>query len=245
MEIPFPNGNCARLVAPPVGTPATSILKTLDIEQPKGVIIVVGGAAGLDETMKGLLLRLFSRGIAFAAASSGSLTIDGGTNAGVMAMMGQGVADRGRKSPLLGIAPAGKVTYPGGPAEGSIEDGAPLDPNHSHFVLVESDEWGGETDTLFDIIKEFDKIVPVVMILANGGLHARKEVLISVREGWPIIVIQGSGRLADEIAIAVREKTEPANEEIVAMVRYDRMTLFDIGKGPEALAAQIHHKLFR
>ena len=83
------------------------------------------------------------------------------------------------------------------------------------------------------------------MILANGGLIARKEVLISVHEGWPIIVIQGSGRLADDIAFVVREKTEPANEEIAAIVRYDRITLFDIGKGPEALSALIHQKLFQ
>ena len=153
MEVLFPNGNCACLVTPPAGFPATSILKALDIEQPKGVIIVVGGAAGLEETMKGLLIRLFSCGIAFAAASSSALIIDGGTNAGVMAMMGQGVVDQGRKSHLLGIAPAGKVTFPGGPAEGSIEDGAPLDPNHSHFVLVESNEWGSETATMFEMIK--------------------------------------------------------------------------------------------
>ena len=27
-----------------------------------------------------------------------------------------------------------------------MSDGTPLEPNHSHFVLVESNEWGGETD---------------------------------------------------------------------------------------------------
>jgi hypothetical protein len=207
-EILFPNGNRAQLVAPPAGAEAADILKTLGIEQPEALIIVVGGAATLDDAIKSdevlesCLTQLFSRGIARAAVKAKALIIDGGTQSGVMALMGQGVADRGRESPLLGVAPAGRVTYPGGPAEGTIEDSAPLDPNHSHFVLVESDEWGGETDTMFELAKALGKEIPVVTMLVGGELDgiAKDEVLHSVRQGWPIIVIEGSGRLADRIA---------------------------------------------
>jgi hypothetical protein len=208
-EILFPNGNRAQLVTAPAGAEAADIPKTLGLEPPEALIIVVGGAATLDdaiksdEVLKSCLTQLFSRGIARAAANTGALIIDGGTQSGVMALMGQGVADRGRKSVLLGVTPAGKVTYPGGPAEGSIEDSAPLDPNHSHFVLVESDEWGGETDTMFELAKALGKEIPVVTMLVGGELDgiAKDEVLHSVRQGWPIIVIEGSGRLADRIAI--------------------------------------------
>ena len=244
-EILFPNGNRARLVAPPAGTPAASILKALDIEQPKALIMLVGGAAGLDESLRPRLVQLFSRGIAHAVADRNALIIDGGTQAGVMAMMGQGVADRGRNSILLGVAPAGKVTYPGGPTGGCIEDGAPLDPNHSHFVLVESNEWGGETETMYELAEELSKEIPVLTVLLNGGQVAKHEILESVCHGWAIIVIEGTGRLADEIAMAVREKTEPPSEEIAAIVRYDRIALFHIGEGPEALARLIRQKLFR
>ncbi len=72
-----------------------------------------GGSADLEAALKPHLFQLFSRGIARVAVDSGALIIDGGTQAGVMEIIGQGVAERGRKSPLLGIAPAGKVTYPG------------------------------------------------------------------------------------------------------------------------------------
>lgn len=41
-------------------------------------------------------MQLFSRGIARAAVDAEALIMDGGTQAGVMAIMGQGVADRGR-----------------------------------------------------------------------------------------------------------------------------------------------------
>ncbi len=244
-EILFPNGNRAQLVAPPAGTPPASTLKALNIGQPKALIMLVGGAAGLDKSLKPHLVQLFSRGISHAVADRNALIIDGGTQAGVMAMMGQGVADRGRNCILLGVVPAGKATYPGGPTEGCIEDGASLDPNHSHFVLVDSNEWGGETETMYEVAEELSKEIPVLTVVVNGGQIAKHEVLQSVRHGWAIIVIEGTGHLADEIAIAVREKTVPPNEEIATIVRYDRIALFDIGEGPEALATLIRQALFR
>lgn len=244
-EIPFSNGNRAQLVAPRAGTPAASILKALDIEQPKALIMLVGGAAGLDESLKHRLAELFSHGIAPAVTDRNVLIIDGGTQAGVMAMMGQGAAATGRNFILLGVAPAGKVTYPGGPAEGSIEDGAPLDPNHSHFVLVKSDEWGGETKTMYELAEELSKEMPVLTILVNGGQIARHEVLRSVCHGWDIIIIEGTGRLADEIAIAVREKKEQSSEEMAAIVTYDRLVLFDIAEDPGAFAGLIRRKLLQ
>src|SRR5437016_1447371 len=92
-----------------------------------------------------------------------------GRREGVMQIMGQSIVNRGRKSSLLGVAPAGKVTYPGGPSLAS-DDSAPLDPNHSHFVLVDGNEWGSETETLLDLAAAFN--VPVLAILVNGGAIA-------------------------------------------------------------------------
>jgi hypothetical protein len=225
-EITFPNGNRAQLVTVPAGAEAADILDALGIEQPEALIMITGGAASLDRDMKAndelrsRLVQLFSRGVARAAVDVGALIIDGGMHSGAMALMGQGVADRGRKSVLLGVAPAGRVTYPGGPAEGSIEYSAPLDPNHSHFVLVESDEWGGETGTMFELAKALGKEIPVVTMLVGGELDgiAKDEVLHSVRQGWPIIVIEGSGRLADEIATGLRGKPSFINDPAIAEI---------------------------
>jgi hypothetical protein len=225
--ISFPNGNHAQLVAPPAGADAADILRALDLKQPEGLIIVAGSAKQFNKSQSARLAELFSRGVARAAAEADALILDGGTQAGVMALMGEAVADRGGKSLLLGVTPAGKATYPGGPEEDRPEDSAPLDPNHPHFVLAASDEWGGETETMFELAKalagralagaapdaqdETDASsagIPVVMVLAGGRTDgiAKTEVLCSVRHGWPVIVIEGSGRLANEVARRWKKK---------------------------------------
>ena len=98
---------------------------------------------------------------------------------------------------------------------------------------------------MYELAEELSKEIPVLTVLVNGGEVAKHEVLQSVCHGWAIIVIEGTGRLADEIAVAVRKKTEPPSEEITAIVRYDRIDLFDIGEGPEALSKLIRKKLSR
>ncbi len=222
-EITFPNGNRATLVEATVGQDPEEILRALGLEQPKALLMIAGGADSLGEDVAVRLRQLFSRGVARAALAAEALIIDGGTQAGVMELMGQGVADRGRKTPLLGVAPTGKVTYPGGPAEGSINGGAALDPNHSHFVLVEGKAWGDETETMFALAKALSArapdppkedgqaatdsnqedakaSLPVVMVVAGGGNVTPGEALSCVRQGWPLLVIQGSGGFADKIA---------------------------------------------
>ncbi|HTE89769.1 MAG TPA: hypothetical protein VK639_12480, partial [Terriglobales bacterium] len=213
-EIVFPNNNGAKLVTASRGTPMAALIKSLGISQPKNLILLIGGADKLDEKLTSRLTQLFSRGIARAAADAEALIIDGGTQAGVMQIMGQSIADRGRKSSLLGVAPAGTVTYPGGPTIAGT-DSAPLDPNHSHFILADGKEWGSETEMLFEVAAAFD--VPVLAILVNGGGIAKDELLQSVRRSWPVIVIKGSGRLADQVA-ALKEQPSSIEDPVLAEI---------------------------
>jgi hypothetical protein len=224
-EIVFPNNNGAKLVTASRGAPMDGIIESLGISQPKNLILIIGGADKLDEKLTSRLTQLFSRGIARAAADAEAVIIDGGTQAGVMQIMGQSIADRGRKSSLLGVAPAGKVTYPGGPTIAD-NDSAPLDPNHSHFVLVDGKEWGSETETLFEVAAAFD--VPVLAILVNGGDVAKNELLQTVRRNWPVIVIEGSGRLADKVAGLKKQPSQIEDPVLAEIVEEGDLRIFPI-----------------
>ena len=235
--ITFDNGNHAVVVTAQRDTDAQAILRALAFTQPDGVIMVFGGAKGLDDSRKALLTELFTDAIAPAAAELGTLIIDGGTQSGVMAMMGEALARDGGGSQLLGIAPAGKVTYPGGPSDAGISDGAPLEPNHSHFVLVESDEWGGETGTMFKLAGALN--VPVATMLINGGQIAGNEALQSVRNGWQLFVIEGSGRFADELCAAVRDGPFAKSVEVSEIARSGRVALFHVDDSAEKLRDEL------
>ncbi len=137
--------------------------------------------------------------------------------------------------------PAGKVTYPGGPVKGSIADGARLEPNHSHFVLVESNEWGGETGKMLELARSFNG--PIVAILVNGGAIAEDETLQSVRNGWPLVVIQGSGRFADELSAAVRDRQSAKSTEVSEIARSGRVAVFHVDDAAEKLRDKLRQML--
>jgi hypothetical protein len=239
--ITFNNGNHAVVVTAARDADAQTILKALDITQPHALIMVFGGAKELDDSRKARLAKLFTDAIAPAAAELEALVIDGGTQSGVMEMMGEALAQGGRRSQLLGIAPAGKVTYPGGPTDVDIADAAPLEPNHSHFVLVDSDEWGGETGTMFKLARAFN--VPIATMLINGGQIAGSEALRSVRNGWQLFVIEGSGRFADEVSAAVRDGQVAKSVALSEIARSGRVTLFPVTSPAEKLRNELRRML--
>ncbi|MDQ6608849.1 MAG: DUF4231 domain-containing protein [Bacteroidota bacterium] len=238
-SIRFPNNHSALAVLPTAETTMEEIMQTLDLPVSKAIILIIGGADNLDENLLPRLTQLFGRGIAKAAIEAKAAIIDGGTQAGVMSLMGEGVAARGYQSSLIGVAPVGKVSYPGS----STTEGTSLEPNHSHFVLVEGTTWGNETSMLFSLLgklttktpdmvtqgfksngtskKEPPGKIPSIAILAGGGDVAKTEVLRAVRQNITLIVVEGSGGLADDIAAAYKEKDAPIDDPVMAEIISD------------------------
>ncbi|HXU20632.1 MAG TPA: hypothetical protein VN788_08630, partial [Verrucomicrobiae bacterium] len=217
----FPNGNEAKLVRAKPDDIIDDLFGVIGISKQRSLILLLGGADRLDDALLPKLRQVFNRGIARAALRIGALIIDGGTDAGVMALMGRAIADNGRQTPLLGVAPAAKVTYPGGPADADSGGSAPLNPNHSQFVLTPGSEWGDETDTLFRLARNLAGTNPVLAILVNGGDTAQAEVLRCVRLKWPVLVVQGSGRLADTIAGLIASPGTRADDADLDEIRCD------------------------
>jgi len=247
-EVIFPNNHRALLVAPTAGTEAVAVLEALELTPSKPLIILAGGAAGLEEAVKPRLLQVLSRVVARVAADSGAVIMDGGTQAGVMALLGQAMAEQGNRSPLLGVAPVGRVTYPGGPEESQLEDSAPLDPHHSHFVLVDARDWGDETECFYELAAALAAGAPTVTLLFDGGTIAREEVLCSVRRGWPLVVFSGSGRLADDIAAQLQGEVEPktaAEPKLSEILADGDIHLFDLNGPLDKLERLLRQNLHR
>jgi len=239
--ITFENGNRAVAITAPHVESAKAILDALGLASPRAVILLFGGAAGLDDSRKTDLATLFADGVTPVAAELGALIIDGGTQSGVMAMMGEAVAARPGTCHLLGIAPEGKIAHPELAGASARSDGTPLEPNHSHFVLVESNEWGGETGKMLELARAFN--APIVAILVNGGAIAADEALQSVRNGWQLLVVEGSGRFADDVTAAIRNNQSAKSAEVSEIARSGRVTLFHVDDAAQKLRDELHRML--
>jgi len=154
-----------------------------------------------------------------------------------MAMMGKAVARGPGTCQLLRIVPKGKITHPEIAGASAVSDGAALEPNHSHFVLVESAEWGGETGKMLELARAFN--APIVAILVNGGAIAADEALQSVRNGWQLLVVEGSGRFADELSAAVRDGQSAKSVEVSEIVRSGCVALFHVDDPPHELREEL------
>jgi hypothetical protein len=197
-HITFGNGNQARLAE---GRPedAAAIIVRLGLEPAtpaRPVILVCGGAANMGSAAAERAEALIGTGVAAAAKTTGAAVVDGATDAGVMRLTGQARARQPQALPILvGVAPKGLVSYPGGPGQGTA-----LEENHSHFVLADSGEWGGETPLMMAVAQQLAHGGRVAMVLAGGGKAARAEVQQAARRGWPVFVAVGTGGLADEVS---------------------------------------------
>jgi hypothetical protein len=143
--------------------------------------------------------------IAKTAEVLDAAVICGGTDIGVMAAIGYARGRAGFQFPLIGIAPEGSVTWPEGPRSANLlaagSEREQLEPHHSHFILVPGSQFGDETRW---IVRAASMIAKgrhkSVTVLVNGGKVSQMDVEEGLQAERPLIVLAGTGRLADEIA---------------------------------------------
>jgi transcriptional regulator with XRE-family HTH domain len=177
-------------------------LRKLGLRRSRPALVVVGGAGEISETDLARMRPLFVGVLAPLAETSGAVVVDGGTDAGVMRLMGQARAEIQATFPLIGVAATGTVALAGAPLP--RPDAAPLEPNHTHFVLVPGSEWGDDSPWLIQVAGVLAKKTPSVTVVVNGGENTWKDVMYSVEAGQEVITIVGSGRAADVLAGALR-----------------------------------------
>jgi hypothetical protein len=188
------------------GTEPGDLPGVLGLRIGRPVIVVSGGADDLTGAELTRAADMLGPAVSGAAAACGAVVVDGGTSSGVMKIIGTARSQRPDTMPvLLGVAPAGRVTYQDEPDD----DRAPLEQNHSHFVLADSSKWGGETGLLMALSAALAGEGRPVLVLAGGGSGAMDEVLEAVRRRWPVFVIGETGGLADSLLTLWAAQHEP------------------------------------
>ncbi|MEL6148758.1 MAG: hypothetical protein AAFV33_23480 [Chloroflexota bacterium] len=234
--IKFPDGNRAKMLEAEPYADAGEVMRALGFTQPTPAIFLSGGASAMTEEDMTKTRALVEDGIARFAADHKIVVIDGGTDTGIMQMMGRARKAYDYRFPLIGCAPAGKVKYPG--KAGDDNTTATLEPNHSHFVLIDGDYWGGESDMIVGLTRSFAHgVLPACGILINGGQISQYDVYIASARGKravPVIVIDGSGRTANKIAME-SSTGNFSSAMIKAIVQGGKLEIITLKAGPDAL----------
>jgi len=166
------------------------------------VLVLVGGASGMTPDYLEQLSDFFTAVICPILEAHQGLVIDGGTDAGIMSLMGKSRHQTRSTFPLIGVAVQGTVCLPQQPPPARFADFALLEPHHTHFVLVPGTLWGDESPWIAEVANVLS-VDRSLTLLVNGGKISWQDVSYSVRAQRPVVVLAGSGRTADELAVAI------------------------------------------
>ena len=190
---------------------------------------VTGGAQAL--TLPEQLQEEFNKGLVTAATSANVWVVTGGTDTGVMHLVGKAMYDAGLdgKVPLLGVTAHGAVNgrecFEGlkfgrasyaDPEKASFE-GAPLSPHHTHFLFIDSGKqnskaWGSEIRVRAEIERHMttSRAVPMVLLVVQGGPGTLATVLATAQLGCPIVILSNSGGAATAVSNFMGAEPGPA-----------------------------------
>ncbi len=174
--------------------------------------------------------------IAPVAERTHAVVVDGGTDAGVMRLMGRARAGSGATFPLLGVAPEGGVKQDAA----ATDQRATLEPNHSHFALVPGDHFGDESGWLAEIAAHLAGGRRFPAFLINGGELSLSDAQKMVEAGGDVVAISGTGRSADRLAAAIAGE---ADEDLAIVRLVASGHIFAEPADPEALAAKLERTL--
>jgi len=210
----FGDGRAGRVTRPRGLADMPAAIGELGLDTGRRVIVVVGGASGLDEHLKRRLRGLFSDVLVPVANEWNAAVVDGGTDSGVMQLLGL-AAGNAPSFPLIGVAVEKLVALPGTVTKPG--EGRALESRHTHFVLVPGSGWGDESPWLARAATEIAAGAPSVTVLVNGGPIALRDVANSVAAGRPVLVVRGTGRAADRIAAALDgDRTDPEAAQLAS-----------------------------
>jgi hypothetical protein len=207
------------------GADVAAALDGLGLRRGRPVLVLVGGADGMTEEHLDALQTVLREVALPLLHRLDAVVVDGGTDSGVMRVIGR-VRGAGRASfPLVGVAAEGTIVLPG--ADARTPDAADLEPHHTHFVLVPGRDWGDESPWIGAVADAVADGARSATLVVNGGKIALMDAQASIDRGRRLVVLSGTGRTADAIADA---RTDPgANPEATAIATAELTTIAPVG----------------
>ncbi|KAK3607584.1 hypothetical protein CHS0354_034632 [Potamilus streckersoni] len=253
--------NIAKFVRVDSETDTSTISKLMTnvwrMQKPNLLISVTGGAEKCN--IESELIDAFQYELIKAANSTDAWIITGGTYTGVTKHVGEaakyyGLTTTNPKCAIIGIAPWGViqnrealVNEEGSwPAEYHIETEEIrdkerfLDPNHSHFILIDDGtehEYKTELSIRAKLERKISEMpikkgddnvdqinlrsvvsgVPTVLLVLEGGPGTLETVENALKENTPVVIVKGSGRAADILAYAIEYASDDEDNQDVKL----------------------------
>ena len=233
--IQYPNGKTPIAVRTPRNADPELVVEALHLTRPVPTIFISGGAGGMDMSSQNMTRTTIEDGLLRFLQEHGISLIDGGTSTGVMSLIGLARQRRNYTFPLIGIAPEHLVYYPNHSPKQRLAD---LDAFHSHFVLTEGEEFGAESAMILGVARALSgkgakKLLGFVI---NGGEIVRKEIhrVSTEHPEIPLLVLEGSGRFADELSAAKKSGTS-TDPQIREILREGNLHFISIKAGADTL----------
>jgi hypothetical protein len=216
-------------------------LDRLGISRGRPVLALVGGAAGMDENHLQLVDEVFRLAVIPIVEDCGGAVVDGGTDAGIMGVIGRARSASGAGFPLVGVAAEGTVAVPDG-AQPNRGDTAALEPHHTHVILVPGRCWGDESPWLAAVASAIAGEETSATLVVNGGEITYADVDRSLAFGRPVVVLAGTGRTADAVAAAAAGAA--ADPRAARIADSPLIRIVDMGH-PDAVARTLEAALGR
>lgn len=224
--IAFRGGEVALAVRAPAGAELGAAIRGMGLTTGVPTLVLVG--TGSRPALVARLGPLLEKVVLTVAEAVGATVVDEGTADGVPGLLGAVRAKKKAGFPLVGVA--------------SDPDPAPLDPQHTHFVVVPADpgDLAPWVARVADAVAGGNRSVALV---AAGGEAAWASVRAQVAAGRPAIAVARSGGAADHLVAAVAGR--PADERATALVRSGRISAVDPGEGARRVAEVVREALVR
>ena len=261
------DGRSLTLVqAAPGDTPA-NLVQALGNPAPGLVVLLAGGDDELPAALRPRLAQVVGRGLVRGLAEAAgdlqatALCLVRASGSGLPALVGQAVASGQGALRLLGIGPEAALALPGQPRDGDDARAQPV--AGLSALLTVPGAWDDVPRCAAELAQALARTDPstrpdgsarpprrVLMVVVGGregpgGTLA--EVLGAVRRGWPVLLVQGSGGLADALVAQAQDgvaaNEDPDVAEILADGQLSWVTLGDkAAPAVEALARLVNRE---